>query len=117
MCFILAVWFPLSFCQDELTDLKLVTEDTIDNVATLQDCSVDQSESVQLLGENKLQVTFSHDLTQSFLLKPDRFQSLTVFASVPIISPHSNFSRSDFLKNGNIFTTLQHTLIDSDSWN
>uniref|UniRef100_A0A8D3C6U9 Thrombospondin 4a n=1 Tax=Scophthalmus maximus TaxID=52904 RepID=A0A8D3C6U9_SCOMX len=41
--------------QDELTDLKLVTEDTIDNVATLQDCSVDQSESVQLLGENKLQ--------------------------------------------------------------
>uniref|UniRef100_A0A8D3AE78 Thrombospondin 4a n=1 Tax=Scophthalmus maximus TaxID=52904 RepID=A0A8D3AE78_SCOMX len=36
--------------QDELTDLKLVTEDTIDNVATLQDCSVDQSESVQLLG-------------------------------------------------------------------
>ncbi|XP_040011234.1 thrombospondin-4a [Xiphias gladius] len=36
--------------QDELTDLKLVTEDTIDNVATLQDCSVDQGESVQLLG-------------------------------------------------------------------
>uniref|UniRef100_A0A8D3CPQ4 Thrombospondin 4a n=1 Tax=Scophthalmus maximus TaxID=52904 RepID=A0A8D3CPQ4_SCOMX len=68
--------------QDELTDLKLVTEDTIDNVATLQDCSVDQSESVQLLGENKLQVTFSHDLTQSFLLKPDRFQSLTVLTFV-----------------------------------
>uniref|UniRef100_A0A8D3CE16 Thrombospondin 4a n=1 Tax=Scophthalmus maximus TaxID=52904 RepID=A0A8D3CE16_SCOMX len=38
--------------QDELTDLKLVTEDTIDNVATLQDCSVDQSESVQLLADN-----------------------------------------------------------------
>uniref|UniRef100_A0A4W6GBZ9 Thrombospondin 4a n=1 Tax=Lates calcarifer TaxID=8187 RepID=A0A4W6GBZ9_LATCA len=38
--------------QDELTDLKLVTGDTIDNVATLQDCSVGQEESVQLLGEN-----------------------------------------------------------------
>ncbi|XP_022066965.1 thrombospondin-4a [Acanthochromis polyacanthus] len=36
--------------QDKLTDLKLVIEDTIDNVATLQDCSVDQVESVQLLG-------------------------------------------------------------------
>ncbi|TMS03186.1 Thrombospondin-4-B [Larimichthys crocea] len=35
---------------DELTDLKLVIEDTIDNVATLQDCSEDQVESVQLLG-------------------------------------------------------------------
>ncbi|XP_037632853.1 thrombospondin-4a isoform X2 [Sebastes umbrosus] len=35
--------------QDELTDLKLVIEDTIDNVATLQDCSVDQRESLQLL--------------------------------------------------------------------
>ncbi|XP_028269551.1 thrombospondin-4a [Parambassis ranga] len=35
--------------QDELTDLKLVIEDTIDNVATLQDCSVDQPESLQLL--------------------------------------------------------------------
>lgn len=40
------------FCKDELTDLKLVTGDTIDNVATLQDCSVGQEESVQLLGEN-----------------------------------------------------------------
>ncbi|KAI3372910.1 hypothetical protein L3Q82_023353 [Scortum barcoo] len=36
--------------QDELTDLKLVIEDTVDNVATLQDCSVDQAESLQLLG-------------------------------------------------------------------
>uniref|UniRef100_A0A3P8TW41 Thrombospondin 4a n=1 Tax=Amphiprion percula TaxID=161767 RepID=A0A3P8TW41_AMPPE len=44
--------------QDKLTDLKLVIEDTIDNVATLQDCSVDQVESVQLLGENKM--TESH---------------------------------------------------------
>ncbi|KAF3850907.1 hypothetical protein F7725_012679 [Dissostichus mawsoni] len=35
--------------QDELTDLKLVLEDTIDNVATLQDCSVDQRETLQLL--------------------------------------------------------------------
>ncbi|XP_076587557.1 thrombospondin-4a [Chaetodon auriga] len=36
--------------QDELTDLKLVIGDTIDNVATLQDCSMDQAESLQLLG-------------------------------------------------------------------
>ncbi|XP_056232317.1 thrombospondin-4a [Seriola aureovittata] len=36
--------------QDALTDFKLVTGDTIDNVATLQDCSVDQGESLQLLG-------------------------------------------------------------------
>lgn len=36
--------------QDELTDLKLVVGDTIDNVATLQDCSMDQGESLQLLG-------------------------------------------------------------------
>ncbi|KAM7416429.1 hypothetical protein PAMA_018474 [Pampus argenteus] len=36
--------------QDELTDLKLVIGDTIDNVATLQDCNTDQGESLQLLG-------------------------------------------------------------------
>lgn len=36
--------------QDKLTDLKLVIEDTIDNVVTLQDCSADQVDSVQLLG-------------------------------------------------------------------
>lgn len=36
-----------------MTDLKLVIEDTIDNVATLQDCSSDQGQSVQLLGENR----------------------------------------------------------------
>ncbi|KAG7489173.1 thrombospondin-4-B-like [Solea senegalensis] len=35
--------------QDELTDFKLVTGDTIDNVATLQDCSAGQGESVHLL--------------------------------------------------------------------
>lgn len=47
----------LFLCKDELTDLKLVIEDTIDNVATLQDCSVDQGESLQLLGEDRLQLT------------------------------------------------------------
>ncbi|CAK6970528.1 thrombospondin-4a [Scomber scombrus] len=36
--------------QDELTDLKLVVGDTIDNVATLQDCSMGQGEALQLLG-------------------------------------------------------------------
>jgi len=41
-------------CQDELTDLKLVIEDTVDNVATLQDCSTDQSESLQLLSESDI---------------------------------------------------------------
>nr|XP_024660256.1 thrombospondin-4-B [Maylandia zebra] len=35
--------------QGEVTDLKLVIEDTIDNVATLQDCTMDQAESLQLL--------------------------------------------------------------------
>ncbi|KAM6965183.1 thrombospondin-4a [Aplochiton taeniatus] len=43
--------------QDELTDLKLVIEDTIDNVATLQDCSVQPSESLQLLGPESSQDT------------------------------------------------------------
>lgn len=53
----------LFLCKDELTDLKLVIEDTIDNVATLQDCSVDHvetrtstREALQLLGENRLQL-------------------------------------------------------------
>ncbi|XP_011614182.2 thrombospondin-4a [Takifugu rubripes] len=35
--------------QDKLTDLKLVIEDTIDNVATLQDCNMDQVQPLQLL--------------------------------------------------------------------
>uniref|UniRef100_A0A8D0A4N5 Thrombospondin 4a n=1 Tax=Sander lucioperca TaxID=283035 RepID=A0A8D0A4N5_SANLU len=43
--------------QDELTDLKLVIEDTIDNVATLQDCSMDQRESLQLLSENRFDIS------------------------------------------------------------
>ncbi|KAM4616945.1 thrombospondin-4a [Polymixia lowei] len=40
----------LQLGQDELTDMKLVIEDTIDNVATLQDCSAQQGESHQLMG-------------------------------------------------------------------
>ncbi|KAM8759929.1 thrombospondin-4a [Acanthopagrus schlegelii] len=36
--------------QNQLTDLKLVIEDTIDNVATLQECHTDQGESLQVLG-------------------------------------------------------------------
>ncbi|KAK7933574.1 hypothetical protein WMY93_004470 [Mugilogobius chulae] len=35
--------------QDVLTDLKLVLEDTVDNVATLQNCHLGQRESLQLL--------------------------------------------------------------------
>lgn len=55
--FVLSLTNHLStcLCQDELTDLKLVIEDTLDNVATLQDCSIQQSESlgtIQLLGKN-----------------------------------------------------------------
>ena len=44
-------------CKDELTDLKLVIGDTIDNVATLQDCSMDEGESLQLLGERRMQLS------------------------------------------------------------
>lgn len=35
--------------QDKLTDLKLVIEDTIDNVATLQECNMGQGEPLQVL--------------------------------------------------------------------
>lgn len=33
-------------------DLKLVIEDTVDNVATLQDCNMDQLQPLQLLGQS-----------------------------------------------------------------
>ncbi|KAL2092093.1 hypothetical protein ACEWY4_011891 [Coilia grayii] len=39
-----------STSQDQLSELQLVIEDTVENVATLQDCSFPQSESLQLLG-------------------------------------------------------------------
>ncbi|XP_061762351.1 thrombospondin-4a [Nerophis ophidion] len=35
--------------QGKMTDMKLVIDDTIDNVATLQDCSLDHTEPLQLL--------------------------------------------------------------------
>ncbi|KAM9858494.1 thrombospondin-4a [Aulostomus maculatus] len=38
-----------SSAQDELTDLKLVIEDTVENVATLQDCNMHDGDSLQLL--------------------------------------------------------------------
>ncbi|KAF3695867.1 Thrombospondin-4-B [Channa argus] len=47
--------------QGELTDLKLVIGDTIDNVATLQDCNVDQGESLQLLDVQRGRIV--HDQT------------------------------------------------------
>lgn len=47
------VYIFLFLCKNQLKDLKLVIEDTIDNVATLQDCSMDQGESMQLIGEQK----------------------------------------------------------------
>ncbi|XP_034398023.1 thrombospondin-4a [Cyclopterus lumpus] len=56
-----------SSAQNELTDLKLVIEDTIDNVATLQDCSMDQSESLQLLSENSLQLAATMQELKSML--------------------------------------------------
>lgn len=43
--------FSVLVFKDELTDLKMVIEDTIDNVATLQDCSVEPVESLNLLGQ------------------------------------------------------------------
>uniref|UniRef100_A0A3Q3AM66 Thrombospondin 4a n=1 Tax=Kryptolebias marmoratus TaxID=37003 RepID=A0A3Q3AM66_KRYMA len=43
--------------QDELTDLKLVIEDTIENVATLQDCSAEPDKSLHLLGEERPDTT------------------------------------------------------------
>ncbi|XP_030647646.1 thrombospondin-4a [Chanos chanos] len=39
-----------STAQDKLIDLKIVLDDSIENVVTLQDCSTYQSESLQLLG-------------------------------------------------------------------
>ncbi|CAG07859.1 unnamed protein product, partial [Tetraodon nigroviridis] len=42
----LCLYFPF---EDKLTDLKLVVEDTVDNVATLQDCHMDQGQPLQLL--------------------------------------------------------------------
>lgn len=45
------------FLKNQLTDLKLVIEDTIDNVATLQECHTDQGESLQVLGEKALSLS------------------------------------------------------------
>ncbi|XP_062398863.1 thrombospondin-4a [Sardina pilchardus] len=39
-----------STSQDQLRELQLVIEDTVENVATLQDCHFPQTESLQLLG-------------------------------------------------------------------
>ena len=69
-------------CKDELTDLKLVIEDTIDNVATLQDCSVDQRESLQL-SENRPQLTVKH--MQSFNIKLVDY--LTLLCEMPLRYP------------------------------
>lgn len=37
--------------QDNVSDLKLVLGESIENVVELQDCSLQQSESLQFLGE------------------------------------------------------------------
>ncbi|KAJ8405617.1 hypothetical protein AAFF_G00315970 [Aldrovandia affinis] len=42
---------------DALEDLKLVTGDSVDNVASLQDCVFHQSDSVQVLGANTKQLS------------------------------------------------------------
>ncbi|KAM9821556.1 thrombospondin-4a [Syngnathus typhle] len=39
----------LRMLQGGMTDMKLVLDDTVDNVATLQDCSLDQNEPLKLL--------------------------------------------------------------------
>lgn len=46
-----------------MTDLKLVIEDTIDNVATLQDCNMDQVQPLQLLGQNTERPAGQHYIT------------------------------------------------------
>lgn len=53
----LCLLFPF---KDKLTDLKLVVEDTVDNVATLQDCN--------MLGQNteKTYRLTLHDITCCF---------------------------------------------------
>ncbi|XP_036382991.1 thrombospondin-4-B-like [Megalops cyprinoides] len=43
--------------QDALEDLKLVIGDSVDNVASLQDCNLPQSDSVQVLGVNTRQLS------------------------------------------------------------
>ncbi|XP_026177296.1 thrombospondin-4a [Mastacembelus armatus] len=53
--------------QDKLTDLKLVTEDTVENVATLQGCNMDQGEPLHLLGIQEARVV--HDQATILELK------------------------------------------------
>ncbi|XP_018614998.1 thrombospondin-4-B-like [Scleropages formosus] len=43
--------------QDELEELKLVTGDFVENVLSLQDCDLQQSDSVQMLGVNAKQMS------------------------------------------------------------
>lgn len=69
-----------------MTDLKLVIEDTIDNVATLQDCSRDQGQSVQLLGENTQSEQDEHQSSFHLILKGLSFNlpsSISDFQQVP----------------------------------
>lgn len=63
--------------KNKLTDLKLVIEDTIDNVATLQDCNVDQGQPLQLLGQNTektYRLTFHDKHMLPFLSHPSEIQ-------------------------------------------
>lgn len=69
-----------------MTDLKLVIEDTIDNVATLQDCSGDHSQSVQLLGENTQLEQEEHKSSFHLVLKEPLYNllfSISDFQQVP----------------------------------
>ncbi|XP_023658917.1 thrombospondin-4a [Paramormyrops kingsleyae] len=43
--------------QDELAELKLVTGDVVDSVLSLQDCDLQQSDSMQMLGVNAKQMS------------------------------------------------------------
>lgn len=66
---ILFILFRFVFIfKNQLTDLKLVIEDTIDNVATLQECHTDQGESLQVLGEKTLFLSVCLTSTSSHVL-------------------------------------------------
>ncbi|KAJ0019347.1 hypothetical protein NQD34_006916 [Periophthalmus magnuspinnatus] len=58
--------------QDVLTDLKLVIEDTVENVATLQNCHFGHGESLQLLSfEGSPTTPKPNQPPERFYMKPD----------------------------------------------
>lgn len=79
-------------CKDKLTDLKLVIDDTIDNVATLQDCNMEQTQSVQLLSERHC---LSVMLNQCFTQKISSCITVKSYCNNVIFCEYIVFSPSD----------------------